>query len=444
MGCSDHPITRRTFLRTASISAAAATAVLGCDRRPALPAGIVELDFYTFSGPEFRRLFHEQLTPAFLRSHPDIRIRVNESMGDAGYEAKLLMLIAGKLAPDLFRVHQQNFPFYAAKGILLPLDDFLDDDEEISLADFDPQLLDGMRYNGKLLGLPTDFSPIAILYNKDLFDRFNVPHPHPNWTTDDFLDAARRLTRDTDGDGHTDMFGFATIDSYNRWPAWVWNNGGEILSADGKRCLMDGAEAIEGLRLYVDLARRQKVSPTPGPTPGLSMGQEQSDLFASRRVAMIAESRYIYKRLIGSRTLPFRWDVAPMPKRRSQVTTFIWGGNCMLKSTKHPRQAWEFLKFMSGPAGAAINRQAGNALPAYRPAAIGEIARPSMRGIPAHDRCVLDAISYGRAAPFPPQYAEFTEAMTLLRDAFLGLRTVDDACRRFTEEVNTVLASGVF
>ena len=81
---------------------------------------------------------------------------------------------------------------------------------------------------------------------------------------------------------------------------------------------------------------------------------------------MIAESRYVYKRLIAPRKMPFRWDVAPMPKRRQRATTFIWGGNCILKSTKYPRQAWELIKFLSGPAGAAINMQAGNALPAYR------------------------------------------------------------------------------
>src|SRR4051794_2030662 len=180
--------TRRTFLRGAMAAAAGAT-LIGCDRRDSLPAGVTELNFYTFSGPEFRRLFQQQLVPAFQRAHPNIRIRVNESMGDAGYDAKLLTLIAGRIAPDLFRVHQQNFPFYAAKDILLPLDDFLSRDRELGHGDFYPQLLDGTRYNGKLLGLPTDFSPIVILYNQNLFDRDRVPYPAPDWTTDDLLDT---------------------------------------------------------------------------------------------------------------------------------------------------------------------------------------------------------------------------------------------------------------
>jgi multiple sugar transport system substrate-binding protein len=436
--------TRRSFLRGAGAAAAAAAAVAGaalcgCGRREPLPPGVVELDFYTFTSTEFRRLFRDQLAPAFARAHPNIRVRINESLGDAGYDAKLLTLIAGKLPPDLFRVDQANFPFYAAKDILLPLDDFLAQDDEIFASHFYPQLTDGLRYKGKLLGLPSDFSPIVILYNQDLFDRFEVPYPRPEWTTDEFLDAAKRLTHDLDGDGHTDVFGVATSDSYNRWPAWVWNNGGRIFNEDGTRCVMDSPESIEGLRFYVDLSCRHNVAPTPGQT----MGQAQTDLFASQFVAMVADSRYMYKRLIGTRKLPFRWDVAPMPKRRERITTFIWGGNCILRSTKHPREAWEFLKFMSGPAGAAINNLAGNALSAYREAAVREIAHPSMPGVPAHDHYYLDAIEYGRIAPFPRQYAEFTQAMTLIRDAFLGLLSVEEACRRFTDEVNHVLASGV-
>jgi multiple sugar transport system substrate-binding protein len=433
-------LSRRALLRGVVAAGVSAAISGGCERRQALPPGVVELTFYTFAGPEFRRLFLDDLTPAFEDSHPGVRVRINQSMGDAGYDAKLLTLIAGKLAPDLFRVDQRNFPFYAAKDILLPLDEFLAEDDELSASHFYPQLIEGMRYGGRLLGLPSDFSPIVILYNQDLFDRFGVPYPSLDWTSDQFLEACRRLTHDTDNDGQIDVFGFSTIDSYNRWPAWVWNNGGRIFSEDVTRCVMDSPESVEGLRFYVDLSRRHKVAPTPGQM----MGQDQSDLFASQTVAMIAESRYIYKRLIGTRTLPFRWDVAPMPRRRTRATTFIWGGNCILRSTKHPRQAWKFLKFMSGPLGAQINLKAGNALPALRESAEAEVARPSMPRVPPNDRLFLDAVAYGRIAPVPAQYAEFSEAMTFLRDAFLGIRSVEDACKRFTGEVNAVLASGVF
>lgn len=429
--------TRRRFL--GQLLAASAT-LAGCSARPADPPGSVTLDFYNYATPEFLALYNEKLIPAFERQNPGIRIRMNSSLGDAGYDAKLLTLIAGKLAPDLFHVTQQNFPFYAAKDILLPIDDFLKRDAEISPDAFYPQVTEGMRYQGRLLGLPSDFSTIVMLYNQDLFDRHGVRYPAENWTTDDYLATAQALTQDTDGDGHTNVYGTMNPGSYNRWPAWVWMNGGDLFTPDQKRSRMDTPESVAGLQFYVDLAARHHVAPTAGQ----SMGQDFQDFFTSQMAAMIADSRFAYKRFLRKRKLKFRWDLAPMPRGKEQATTFIWGGNCILKSTRHPEEAWKFLKFLSGPEGAAINLEAGNALPAYRPAAEAEIKRPMDPNVPAHDRYFLEAVAYGRTAPFPPQYAEYNQAMTVLQDAFLGLKPVDAACREFASEVNTLLSAGVF
>jgi multiple sugar transport system substrate-binding protein len=411
-----------------------AGAALGCgDRRPVVP-GRVALDFFNYATPEFLALYDGKLLPAFAKAHPQIDVRMNTSLGDAGYDAKLLTLIAGKLAPDIVHVTQQNFPFYAAKDILLPLDEFLADDPELSLDDFYPRVLDGMRYGGRLLGLPSDFSTIVTFYNRTLLERAKLDPPGDDWTWDAYLSMCRALT------DRPERFGTANPGAYNRWPAWVWMNGGRIFTPDLSRCTMDTPEAIEGLRFYVDLSLTHGVAPTPSQ----SLGQNFQDLFGSQIVAVIADSRFAYKRFLRGRGLPFAWDVAPMPRGKSRATTFIWGGNCILKSTKHPREAWELLKFMSGPVGAAINLEAGNALPAHRASAERAVREPTDPKVPSRDVAFLDAIAYGRQAPCPAQFAEFNAAMTHLNDAYLGLVPVDEACRRFTNEVNGVLAGGVF
>jgi ABC-type glycerol-3-phosphate transport system substrate-binding protein len=56
---------------------------------------------------------------------------------------------------------------------------------------------------------------------------------------------------------------------------WVWANGGEVLSADLKRCLMNTPQAIGGLKFYIDLSLVHHVAPTPAQ----SMGQDLDDLF---------------------------------------------------------------------------------------------------------------------------------------------------------------------
>lgn len=418
----------------------AALVLTGCgSRRPHEPPGVVTLEFYNYASPEFLALYNEKLIPAFEKKHPNIRIRTSTSLGDSGYDAKLLTLIAGRIAPDIIHVTQQNFPFYAQRGLLLPLDDFIARDPAFHEEDYYAPVLDGLRSNGSLLGLPSDFSTIVMLYNRDLFDAAGIPCPAPDWTWEDFRRTCRALTKDRDGDGITDVYGFYVNGFYNRWPAWVWMNGGEILDRRG-RCVMDDPRSIEGLAFYANLSLKDHVAPTAAQ----QMGQDFEDLFASQSVAIIADSRYAYKRFLRRRGLKFRWDVAPMPRGRVRATTLIWGGNCILRSTRHPKEAWQFLKFLSGPEAAALNLEAGNALPPLKKAAEETVRHPHIPGTPEHDRYFLDAISYGRTAPFPPQVAEFSAANNNLGDAFLGIKPVDQACRDFAREVNAAIEGRVF
>ncbi len=63
--------------------------------------------------------------------------------------------------------------------------------------------------------MPKDTSPVGIFFNKGLFDKFGVPYPpEDEWTWDQFAETVKKLTKDTDGDGKTDVWGFA-------FPSWV-------------------------------------------------------------------------------------------------------------------------------------------------------------------------------------------------------------------------------
>jgi multiple sugar transport system substrate-binding protein len=428
---------RREVLR-ATAAAAAGAALSGCARK-ADTTGPVTLDFYTYSNPEWRELFGKRLIPAFEKTHPGIKVRYNEGFGD-NYDSKLLTLIAGKVAPDLFHVTQTNFPSYASKNVVRPLDEFVAGDPSFKVSELVPQLADSMRYRGQLLGLPSDFSTIIIMFNQAMFDRHNLPYPTAGWTWDDFVETSRKLTIDTNGDGRSDIWGTANQPQYNRWPAWVWMNGGDIFNADLTRCTMDSPASIEGFKFYADLSLQRRCAPRPN----LLESEYYQSMFAAGQLGMIAESRYIYKRFIKVRKLDFPIEVAPMPKGKELATTFIWGGNCIYRNTRHPRECWEFLKFMTGAEGAMIAREGGNALPAYRPAAELEVRERRDPRIPKNDALFLDAVSYGRVAPFPRQYAEFTSAQSGLNECFIGIKSPEEACRTFAAKVNEFLSAGVF
>src|SRR5215218_9785209 len=155
---------RRDFLKGAA--ATLAGAALGCDSAPPEEPGKVTLTFLNYATPEFLALYKE-LIAGFERAHPNIRIRHITSLGDAGYETKLLTMIAGGIPPDVFHVVQSNFSFYATKDVCQPVDDFVRADGASFVNDelYAP-VVNGMRFGGKLLGLPGDLSPIVMLYNQ--------------------------------------------------------------------------------------------------------------------------------------------------------------------------------------------------------------------------------------------------------------------------------------
>jgi multiple sugar transport system substrate-binding protein len=424
---------RRQFLAGAG-AVAASVALAGCGkRRPDKDAaGRTILYYYSYAGDGFDSFYRDYLFPAFRAAHPEIVLDVTLAAGDAGYDSKLLTLIAGGMPPDLIHVTQQNFPFYAAKDVLLPLESLIAEDTEFKIDDYFPRVMEGMRVGGKLLGLPSDFSTVLMVYNVDLFDELKIERPAPNWTWGDYLDIAHKLVK------MPDRYGTANPSSYNRWPAWVWMNGGNVFNADMTQCTMDSPEAIAGLKYYVELSTREGVAAMSGQT----MGMTEMQMFAGRRIGVYGGARYAYKSFMRGRSeLKFKWDVSHMPTGPvTRASTYIWGGNCILKSTTKPREAWKLIKFMSDARGGQLSFDAGNALPPHRPTAERNVARRDNPNIPEHDAYFIDAVEYSRQAPFPTNYAEFTSAQTGIADAFLDLTPVDVACREFAKETNQILA----
>lgn len=411
-----------------------AVVLAGCgtaEREEVTPDGRVVIEWYNYATPEFLELW-KQLIAEFEETHPHIKVRLNASLGDTGYDAKLLTLLAGGIPPDVIHVTQQNFPFYAAKGLLVDVRPLAEADPEFDLNDYFEPVLDAMDREGELLGLPSDFSTIVMFYNKTIFDKQGIPYPAEDWDWDDFLDTCRKLTVDEDRDGAPDQFGFSNQYSYNRWPAWVWMSGGDLFNEDKSRSLMDSPEAVEGFAFYTDLSNRWNVSPAPGQETGLP----PEDLFLSQRIAMMANSRYAYKSF--SKGTDFQWDLAPMPKGQRRATTLIWGGNCILKTTKHPEECWEFLKFLSGHEGAMANVRMGNALPAYKPVALKPGILRTKVSAP-NDVEFLRAIEYAQAAYAPAQFADYTQALSELQDVSIGLVSPEEGCRRFARQVNRLL-----
>lgn len=98
----------------------------------------------------------------------------------------------------------------------------------------------------------------ALVYNRSLFGEAGLREPSGDWTWDDVLEAARRLTRPEKQQwGINGNFGHGTFFSS------VWANNGEVLNRDNSKTLFAGPEGVEALELLSGLTTRHRVSPTP-------------------------------------------------------------------------------------------------------------------------------------------------------------------------------------
>jgi multiple sugar transport system substrate-binding protein len=259
------------------------------------------------------------------------------------FEAKLTAMIAGASAPDVFLVGQDPLPGMAANGMLLDLDPKLKRDaKEVNTDDFFPSHLAGGKWQGRQVGLTADGCAMLTYYNITLFQQAGVPVPQPTWTWNEYLDAARRLTR-KDGDTVTQAGAIPAPTGGNQFWLWLWSNGADMFSADFKQVRLTEPPALEALQFLADLIQRHGVSAT---SPGVSLGTNPEVM---GKVGMWQQNRGFFGQL--GQVTSFKVNVVPFPRspRTGQSTTVNVAGHLgIAKNNKLPDAAWEYLKFLTG------------------------------------------------------------------------------------------------
>jgi multiple sugar transport system substrate-binding protein len=170
------------------------------------------------------------------------------------YYTKIQTALAGGTSADLIWLSQEWIAGMADQGALLDVTDCVGASSEpaADLSDYIPDVLKTAQYEGSLYGLPWIAQPVMMYYNKALFDAEGMDYPTLDWDWDTFKDAAAALTKDADGDGNNDQWGF----TLNGWPPpqmFVWQAGGDVISADLSSSPVDSPEAIEGLDFYASM-----------------------------------------------------------------------------------------------------------------------------------------------------------------------------------------------
>lgn len=271
-------MTRSITLASVGAIAAAALALSGCSAGGDTPSdGTVELVFwhgYTEADGDVL----EGIVDAFNDSQDEVHISTEINTWDV-IDDTLLPALSSKTGPDLVAMPAERFPVYAAKKAFISLDDFYAD-----AANNASDVVEGAKamteVDGSTYAVPIGFVPLAIYYDKAAFADAGITEVPADWEA--WVDAAKKLTVDENGDGTPERYGVVLPDhatvGNGVWPSLLWGNGGDIVS-DGE-AVVDSAENAETLAFWHDAIVNDKISPT-----GVD-GIEADSVFSSGKAAM--------------------------------------------------------------------------------------------------------------------------------------------------------------
>ena len=302
---------------------------------------------------------HQDIIALYEAENPDVLVQL-EAVAGQDYYARLLTQLAAKAAPDVMQVGDDAVPSFVESGAFVPLTDYLP-------VDFDPSIyLPGLLEPGQVDGiqylLPKDYSPVAVYYNKAIFDAAGVPYPQEGWTWDDFLDTALELTQDTDGDNAPDIWGVQLPGTWTTgFEYWVAAAGGALISEDGQQYVgyMDSDEVVRAVTFYADLYNKYRVAPPPADLNAFGGGNTE---FANGKAAMYIFGRWPQSGLLDNPNVDL--GIAPPPQDAVRANVLFWGGFGVASTSSSPKTAVDFLSFYAGAEGAEVWKDW--ALPAVR------------------------------------------------------------------------------
>jgi ABC-type sugar transport system permease subunit/ABC-type glycerol-3-phosphate transport system substrate-binding protein len=382
------------------------------------------------------RMLHG-LAADFEARHGDVRVELMSLGGAAGTQDRVKFLLAGDVPLDLTRIDVTELAAFVGEGALLDLQPRFDRDAQWRPEDWWPVCLDALRdSNGHLYGLPQTFTPYVMYVNETLLAREGIARPADDWTWADLEDISRRVTRDLDGDGRVDQFGISLTQWLQAVAPWIWQAGGELMSADGSRSRLNEPPVVEALEFLQRLLHVEHVA-SDDATFANQLGQ---GLFQSGRTAFYGPVGY-WERFRLRAVDGFEWDVLPLPRLERPATAVAMSVYVVPRTARHPDLAYAFLREVLG--SFEYQRQMGaigNGLPGLVEAARSEaVLNPDLP--PRSVQTFFDVLEHAR---FLPPLANWRKIESLCQAELEGVLlsgnvTPADAARRMASKADAYL-----
>jgi multiple sugar transport system substrate-binding protein len=267
-------------------------------------------------------------------------------------EEVIMAAVVGRTTPDIYaNMWQGLVELYAKSGVLIPLDtiegftEFITDRcgvevvKEITSAD------------GHIYQIPWKINPFMTIYNVDKIQELGLEEVPKTYSS--YLEAGRRFSKDTDGDGYIDKW-IGDTEVKNIWhqrlnnfyPLYLGASHGGQLVKDNK-AVFNNTYAV-GVFAFLQSLYKEGYFAKESNTVG-------SDKFLSGHTATKWTGAWDISYLERYKDEDFDYDIANMPvpdDHQGEVYTYADPKNIVLFNTcTDPDGAWEFVKTLINESG---------------------------------------------------------------------------------------------
>lgn len=377
--------------------------------------------------------YYKPLIEAYEKKHPNVKFEPVD-LGSQDYQQMISTQLTGG-SKDIDIVTVKDVPGYAnlvRAGSISDLSGFMKE-QKIDAEPFGG-LIEELTVDGKIYALPFRSDFWVVYYNKDIFDKAGVPYPTNDMTWAQFDQIATKLTG---GMGTNKTYGAL----FHTWRSTVQLPG--IL--DGKHTLVDGDYAF--LKPWYERALAlQKDGVVPSYASLKTSNTHYSALFFNGTIGMLPMGTWFIGTQIAKvnsgESKSKNWGIVKYPHPEgvpAGTTAAQISGLAVNANSDHKEVTLDFIKFVTGPEGAAIIASTGTN-PAQRTDDVGEKIA-SVPGFPqdANSRAALEAGKSFLEMAVNPNAAKIEVVLNRTHDAIMTDNiSIDEGLTEMTEGVKAI------